>query len=199
MSASAGPTCCQSPPNERAGRRARAADSSGRASARHPWPYRRAPANLGTPEGTGYWPMRRYLKEFLSDRRVIEEPRLEVVADPEPDHPDRAPRPKGKDYDKIWNKERDEGPLKTITRAQAEKLPAALADDGSSSTGPCATAIRRSRRASQACRTRAATASCWCRSIRNTPPPPPPRPATSLSALMRMRWQPAVRVAPALL
>ena len=32
--------------------------------------------NLGTPDGTGYWPMRRYLKEFLSDRRVIEVPRL---------------------------------------------------------------------------------------------------------------------------
>ena len=32
--------------------------------------------NLGTPEGTSYWPMRRYLKEFLSDRRVIETPRL---------------------------------------------------------------------------------------------------------------------------
>ena len=31
--------------------------------------------NLGTPDGTGYWPMRRYLKEFLSDRRVIEEPK----------------------------------------------------------------------------------------------------------------------------
>ena len=28
--------------------------------------------NLGTPDATGYWPMRRYLKEFLSDRRVIE-------------------------------------------------------------------------------------------------------------------------------
>ena len=28
--------------------------------------------NLGTPEATSYWPMRRYLKEFLSDRRVIE-------------------------------------------------------------------------------------------------------------------------------
>ncbi|MEL7542334.1 MAG: ferrochelatase, partial [Pseudomonadota bacterium] len=32
--------------------------------------------NLGTPDGTSYWPMRRYLKEFLSDRRVIETPRL---------------------------------------------------------------------------------------------------------------------------
>ncbi|MEP6827953.1 MAG: ferrochelatase, partial [Aestuariivirga sp.] len=27
--------------------------------------------NLGTPEATDYWSMRRYLKEFLSDRRVI--------------------------------------------------------------------------------------------------------------------------------
>ncbi len=32
--------------------------------------------NLGTPEATDYWSMRRYLKEFLSDRRVIETPRL---------------------------------------------------------------------------------------------------------------------------
>ena len=31
--------------------------------------------NLGTPEATDYWSMRRYLKEFLSDRRVIETPR----------------------------------------------------------------------------------------------------------------------------
>ena len=31
--------------------------------------------NLGTPEGTDYWSMRRYLEEFLSDRRVIEAPR----------------------------------------------------------------------------------------------------------------------------
>ncbi len=28
--------------------------------------------NLGTPDATDYWSMRRYLKEFLSDRRVIE-------------------------------------------------------------------------------------------------------------------------------
>ena len=31
--------------------------------------------NLGTPEATDFWSMRRYLKEFLSDRRVIEVPR----------------------------------------------------------------------------------------------------------------------------
>ncbi len=31
--------------------------------------------NLGSPAGTDYWSMRRYLKEFLSDRRVIEVPK----------------------------------------------------------------------------------------------------------------------------
>lgn len=78
--------------------------------------------NLGTPDATDYWSMRRYLKEFLSDRRVIEVPRaiwwpilnLIILT--------KRPGPKGKDYDAIWNRERDEGPLKTITRAQAEKL-----------------------------------------------------------------------------
>ena len=29
-------------------------------------------ANLGTPDGYDYWSMRRYLNEFLSDRRVID-------------------------------------------------------------------------------------------------------------------------------
>src|SRR4051812_13712701 len=78
--------------------------------------------NLGTPEATDYWAMRRYLKEFLSDRRVIETSRLIwwpvlnlIILS-------KRPGPKGRDYASIWNKERDEGPLKTITRAQAESL-----------------------------------------------------------------------------
>jgi len=81
--------------------------------------------NLGTPEGTDYWSIRRYLQEFLSDRRVIETPRaiwapiLQAILL-------RRPRAKGRDYDAIWNKERDEGPLKTITRSQSEKLGLAL-------------------------------------------------------------------------
>ena len=84
--------------------------------------------NLGTPDATDYWSMRRYLKEFLSDRRVIETSRLIwwpvlnlIILT-------KRPGPKGKDYDKIWNKEKDEGPLKTITRTQAEKLAASLSD-----------------------------------------------------------------------
>ena len=67
------------------------------------------------------------MQEFLSDRRVIETPRviwapiLQAILL-------RRPHAKGRDYDAIWNKERDEGPLKTITRAQSEKLSAALHD-----------------------------------------------------------------------
>ena len=81
--------------------------------------------NLGTPEGTDYWSIRRYLSEFLSDRRVIETPRviwapiLQAILL-------RRPRAKGRDYDAIWNKQNDEGPLKTITRSQSEKLGPAL-------------------------------------------------------------------------
>jgi ferrochelatase len=86
--------------------------------------------NLGTPEATDYWSMRRYLAEFLSDRRVIETPRwlwwliLNLFILP------RRPAAKGRDYDSIWNRERDEGPLKTFTRGQAEKLALALGGDG---------------------------------------------------------------------
>ncbi|MBX9589309.1 MAG: ferrochelatase [Hyphomonadaceae bacterium] len=85
--------------------------------------------NLGTPDATDYWSMRRYLKEFLSDRRVIEVPRLKwwpilnlIILTVRPGR-------KGRDYDKIWNRARNEGPLKTITRAQAEKLATTLANE----------------------------------------------------------------------
>ena len=83
--------------------------------------------NLGTPEGTDYWSMRRYLEEFLSDQRVIEAPRavwlliLQLILL-------GRPTAKGRDYAAIWNNERNEGPLKTITRSQSEKLAAALKD-----------------------------------------------------------------------
>src|SRR5690606_7605159 len=83
--------------------------------------------NLGTPDGTDYWSMRRYLKEFLSDERVIEEPRWKwwpilnlIILTVRPGR-------KGRDYATIWNTERDEGPLKTISRAQAEMLAKRLA------------------------------------------------------------------------
>lgn len=155
--------------------------------------------NLGTPDATDYWSMRRYLKEFLSDTRVIEEPRwkwwpilnLIILT--------KRPGPKGRDYDSIWNKERDEGPLKTITRAQAEKLAAALADtpgvvvDWAMRYANPTTASRLEWLLSQGCERilivplypqyAAATTATAC--------------DQAFRALMDMRWQPAIRVAPA--
>jgi len=85
-------------------------------------------ANLGTPDGTDYASMRRYLDEFLSDPRVIElnkfiwQPILKAVV------LTTRPQKSGANYRKIWNTAKDESPLRTITRDQAEKLAAALFD-----------------------------------------------------------------------
>lgn len=85
--------------------------------------------NLGTPDTADAKGVRVYLREFLSDPRVIENQGLLwklilngiilVV----------RPSRKARDYQRIWNTEKNESPLKTITRAQAEKLGQAL--DGS--------------------------------------------------------------------
>lgn len=91
--------------------------------------------NLGTPDGTDYWPMRRYLAEFLSDRRVIEVPRLLWFFILNGLILTTRPGRKGKDYAAIWNRERDESPLKTITRAQADRLQASI-DRGLLGPGP---------------------------------------------------------------
>lgn len=85
--------------------------------------------NLGTPEATDYWSMRRYLSEFLSDKRVIEapswfwQPLLQgIILTVRPSRSGHA-------YAQIWNKERDESPLRTITRCQSEKLASRMAQD----------------------------------------------------------------------
>ncbi len=80
--------------------------------------------NLGTPDATDYSSMRRYLSEFLSDRRVVETPR--VLWQPILQGIILTFRPKksGRAYDKIWNRDLDESPLRTIARSQAEKLAA---------------------------------------------------------------------------
>jgi ferrochelatase len=150
--------------------------------------------NLGTPDATDYWSMRRYLKEFLSDRRVIEEnPVLNLII--------LTVRPgrKGRDYDKIWNRERNESLLRTITRSQSEKLAATLADDprllvdwamryGNPSIASRLDALQRA----------------GCDRILIVPLYPQYAAATTATvcdkafeALARMRWQPAVRIAPA--
>ncbi len=78
--------------------------------------------NLGTPDSTGWWDIRKYLKEFLSDRRVIEvNPILwQVILNLfiltlRPSKTAHA-------YKKIWRKDTNESPLLYFTRSQAEKL-----------------------------------------------------------------------------
>src|SRR5690606_23873276 len=153
--------------------------------------------NLGTPDATDYWSMRRYLKEFLSDRRVIETPRIIwwpvlnfIILT-------KRPRAKGRDYDTIWNKEKDEGPLKTITRDQAEKLAAAL-------DNPRIVVDWAMRYANPTTESRIkALMEQGCDRILLVPLYPQYAAATTATAcdqafraLMKMRWQPYVRVAP---
>jgi len=84
--------------------------------------------NLGTPDTADAKGVRAYLKEFLSDPRVIEDQGLIWQLILNGIILRSRPRTKARDYRKIWNVEKNESPLKTITRAQAEKLARAIAD-----------------------------------------------------------------------
>jgi len=86
--------------------------------------------NLGTPDTADTQGLRVYLKEFLSDPRVIEDQGLIWKLVLNGIILRTRPRRKALDYRKIWNTAQNESPLKTISRAQAEKLAAALAGDG---------------------------------------------------------------------
>ena len=78
--------------------------------------------NLGTPDSTSWWDIRKYLNEFLSDRRVIEvNPfvwkiilHLFILT--------FRPSKTAHAYKKIWRKESNESPLLYFTKSQAEKL-----------------------------------------------------------------------------
>lgn len=155
--------------------------------------------NLGTPNGTDYWSMRRYLSEFLSDPRIIELPKL--LWQPILQGPILTFRPKksGHAYRKIWNEEKDESPLRTITRDIAEGVarelgtrhPGLMVDFamryGDPSTG---SVIRRMIEAG-------------CDRLLLVPLYPQYSAATTATAcdqafrqLMQERWQPATRTAP---
>jgi protoporphyrin/coproporphyrin ferrochelatase len=84
--------------------------------------------NLGTPDTADTRGVRVYLKEFLSDPRVIENQGLLWKLVLNGIILRTRPRRKALDYLKIWNAEQNESPLKTITRAQSEKLAAAISD-----------------------------------------------------------------------
>jgi ferrochelatase len=84
--------------------------------------------NLGTPDTADTRGVRVYLKEFLSDPRVIENQGLLWKLALNGVILRTRPRRKARDYLKIWNTEKNESPLKTITRAQSEKLAAGISD-----------------------------------------------------------------------
>lgn len=79
-------------------------------------------ANLGTPDNYDYWSMRRYLGEFLSDRRVIDyspwlwQPLLQLVI------LTKRPFSSGANYKSIWNHGQGESPLMTITKDQTAQI-----------------------------------------------------------------------------
>jgi ferrochelatase len=156
--------------------------------------------NLGTPDAATPAAIRRYLKEFLSDPRVIEKDTLlwklalnGVIL------PLRSRR-KARDYRKIWNREKDESPFKTITRSQAEKLGSILEPLGKHVIVDWAM-----RYANPSIASRLEVLSTWgCERILIMPLYPQYSAATTATVadevfrfLLRQRRQPAIRFLPA--
>jgi protoporphyrin/coproporphyrin ferrochelatase len=156
--------------------------------------------NLGTPEAATPQAVRTYLHEFLTDKRVIEKDTLlwKVVLNGII-LPLRSRR-KARDYAKIWNRDKDESPFKTITRSQAEKLANILEPLGAHVAVSWAMRYGQPSIASQL---EALTAK-GCDRILIMPLYPQYAAATTATVcdevfrfLMRQRRQPAVRVLPA--
>ena len=155
--------------------------------------------NLGTPDGTDYWSMRRYLAEFLTDRRVIEwspfywYPILYGIV------LNRRPQRVGEAYKSIWNEERDESYLRTYTRSQSEKLAGRLAD-----LGPNLNVDWAMRYGNPSIPERlSALMDAGCERVLWYPLYPQYAAATTATVndkafetLQKMRWQPAVRSVP---
>jgi protoporphyrin/coproporphyrin ferrochelatase len=154
--------------------------------------------NLGTPDATDYWSVRRYLKEFLSDPRVIETnkliwwPILNLVI------LSFRPQKSGHAYAQIWDKEKNESPLRVITREQTEALAQRLAGDGVM----VEFAMRYGNPSTQSVLEKMQKAGC--QKILLVPLYPQYSATTTATAndkafdaLKTMRWQPAVRTAPA--
>lgn len=154
--------------------------------------------NLGTPDAPTYWPMRRYLKEFLSDRRVIEVSRLlwwpllnGIILT-------TRPGKSGAKYASIWDKAENASPLLVITRRQTEKLAETFAADSRLTVD----FAMRYGNPSIASRIDALRAK-GCDRILIVPLYPQYAAATTATVcdkafehLMSLRWQPAVRIAP---
>jgi len=153
--------------------------------------------NLGTPDSLKLLDIRKYLAEFLSDKRVIEVPSViwqpilqGIILNTRPFKTRRA-------YAKIWRQETDESPLRYYTRRQAELLNNQIDDDnilvtyamryGSPSIKKMLSHLQKA----------------GCESIVVLPLYPQYCAATTATVcdevfrvLMKMRWQPQVQIVP---
>ena len=155
--------------------------------------------NLGTPDATDFWSVRRYLKEFLSDARVIETNRIlwwlilnGIILN-------FRPQKSGHAYAKIWDREANESPLRVITKRQTAKLGQRL----SAHADIIVDYAMRYGNPSTKSRIEALQAA-GCHKILLVPLYPQYSATTTATAndeafdvLKTMRWQPAVRTAPA--
>ena len=158
-------------------------------------------ANLGTPDGHSYWPMRRYLREFLSDRRVIDYPRWKWLPVLHLIVLSKRPFTSGKAYKSIWNNEADESPLLTITKRQTGKLRKVMLDEFGSKLVVDYCMRYGSPKASSALER---FVDQGCRKVLFFPLYPQYAGATTATAndeffraLAKLKWQPTVRTVPA--
>ena len=153
--------------------------------------------NLGTPDSTSWWDIRKYLKEFLSDKRVIEvNPiiwqiilNLFILT--------FRPSKTAHAYKKIWRTDTNESPLLYFTRKQAEKLRSRIGNenliiDFAMRYGRPSIKIKLQQLKNLGCENivilplypqyAAATTATVCDEVYRT--------------LMKMRWQPSLQVIP---
>ncbi len=152
--------------------------------------------NLGTPDGTDYWSMRRYLGEFLSDRRVIEanpliwQPILQGIV------LTTRPTKSGANYKRIWDQAENDSPLRVITKRQVKalqaRMPEVMVEYGMRYGNPSTAAGVQ------------ALLDAGCQKILFAPLYPQYSATTTATAndkafeaLKAVRWQPAVRTLPA--
>lgn len=154
--------------------------------------------NLGTPDATDFWSVRRYLKEFLSDPRVIDTPKwlwwpiLNLVI------LNVRPQKSGHAYAQIWDKTHNDSPLRLISQAQTAALAERMSGDGV----VVDYAMRYGNPSTRSVLEKMQTQGCT--KILLVPLYPQYSATTTATAndkafdaLKAMRWQPAVRTAPA--
>ncbi|MAI90727.1 ferrochelatase [Ponticaulis sp.] len=152
--------------------------------------------NLGTPDGTDYWSMRRYLSEFLSDPRVIEVPQFIWQFILQGPILTFRPSKSGHAYKQVWTE--DGSPLRHFTKLQAEKLNARMGGDDliidyAMNYGNPSIASKIDELKAQGC-TRILTVPLYPQYSATTTASVNDR---TFKALMELRWQPALRTAPA--